>query len=355
MQNGQNPREWSSDQQKNLPGLDKLTEKCFKDLGQNTFVIQNLRYSATNNKAEAFTYLHPVTEGRNLVEEILTFSNSASMKDDKGKRKLSIFLGLDFQQQLVDHIGSMSDNEISTKLIGQIDDDVKLADNIATRFGKNKFDGWYLPIEIPNFKSWKNNKTIISAFNLYLQKVSAECSRLKPDAPIAVSPYFNIEQLNAADTAELVKEITANTKVNTLMVQDSVTFGQGGSRSDRLKAVPEYFAMIKKANPHMNLMAIVEVGSAATIEGVGEQLCAQRNTGAVKRLAFDIHHNMNPLMPDGTTSGGNNLANTPFSQREGLYKAYLSAVKNNKLKCSVAQAAAPQSHPTGRLRNRNNH
>lgn len=323
--NGSNTERWSDAQKQAVPTFVKLAEKVSVELGMNTFVVQNLRYTEANGSS--YTYIFPDTAKRDLVAELL---NYAATKNRGGAQKVSAYLGLDYSESLIGNIGGKSESEISNLFSEQSKQDILLAEEISKRF-KQSFQGWYLTIEIPNFKSWKGS-SIVTSFHDYVKAVSKRCHELSPNAKIAISPYFNIAELNAADTAEVINKIVGGTEVNVLMIQDGVVY-MPGSRAAKLAKVQEYFEAIKAKNPKCEIIADVEIGTASTATMLGEQLCTLKPIAPAKRLAFDLYHYMNPLTPDESTSDGQALVRAPLATRKSLYDAYRAATGKTNYPC----------------------
>ena len=259
-----------------------------------------------------------------------------------GKNNMKVFLGLRFDERLMGSEFLNDPDQLKGALNDEIERNIDLATRLSTRYKladlakSGTFAGWYLPVEVANYKEDDGlagtEKGWISQLNRFTTKLAAACKGLA-DRPIAVSPYFDARLDNGSlpayeykdgkiiikngklpdylvgpdEMSENYAQFLRGTGISIVMLQDGV-----GVRKVPTENVQEWVkpylqrieeACRKAAMPNETIACWANVESiCADIGRLKKQIEATKGTPAARRtvVTFDFPHHLNvrPLYDD---------------------------------------------------------
>lgn len=320
------------------------------DAGMKTIIIQYLKNRVIKHDASAgipggdercpvmdevtFTYTdsYKMPNGDEIIdptEFILSFA------DDRG---IDVYVGLINDERFV--ADQQWNNPRCLDLPRQIEDNQRFADEVWRRYSKKagtarphtSFKGWYLPQEMWNQEYTEEQ---LRDFRGFFAAVSKRCKELSGGLPVAVSPFFNPDLLDAGAFAEtygrFLKSGADTAGIDIVMLQDSV-----GAKSITYDDIPmvvgDYDRALRAKLDELGIRFWANVESyqepprrPADFNRLERQIeiAGGNVTDGEKIVTFDFYHYMNPF-------GYDHAGDASYVEAEkSLYCAYLKRYAPN--------------------------
>jgi Domain of unknown function (DUF4434) len=152
-------------------------------------IVQYMEVRDNDQQATSESYLPVFKSDPDPTDEILKFA------DDPKHVGMKVLIGLRLDKRLMSSVFLNEPGKLRKELPDELSRNVDLAKRVACYYhliDRKAFAGWYLPVEIANFKETAPlpEDRWVDQLRNFTTTLATECKALVPK-PIAVSPYFN--------------------------------------------------------------------------------------------------------------------------------------------------------------------
>jgi hypothetical protein len=272
-------------------------------------IVQYLEARDGDEPATSEQYVPAGPEDKDPLKAIL---------DDADRHGMKVFVGLRYDARLLGSELLNAPDKLKAALDDELARNIELAACVSKRYQlrtRSSFAGWYLPVEVANFKEDfpGEDKGWIAQLSKFTRELVKTCKAMV-NKDVAVSPYFNGKKENGTLPKWLVgpKEMGQNyrrflqdTGLSIVMLQDGV--GVGKIPPTEVEAyVKEYLLAVKEACSEASPPEGPRIRFWLNVESIGadiNRLRAQMALGARNAeeiVTFDFPHHLgrNPLYED---------------------------------------------------------